>query len=141
LDFLKEVAELENVKDSVDFLGFRKDIKEIMSRSSIFALPSRDEGFPCVLLEAMSQGCAPVAFEIRGNIKEIITDGYDGFLIPDGNLKMFAEKLDELIDKEDLRKKFRENARISLKRFEPEKIVDQWVEMFQEVIKKKKTDV
>lgn len=137
LEYLTGLVKAECIEDSVEFLGFRTDIQNIMQKASIFVLPSREEGFPCVLTEAMSQGCAPVAFEIRGNIEEIITDGYDGYLIPDGNIKMFAQRLEELINNEETRKKFRENARISLRRFEPEKIVDQWEEMLLNLVKKK----
>ena len=140
IDFIKHLTDLDNVSDSVEFLGYRKDIKEIMSKASIFVLSSREEGFPCVLTEAMSQGCAPVAFDIRGNIKEIITDGEDGYIVPDDDLEMFAKRLEELIDNEETRKKFRENARVSLKRFEPEKIVDQWEKILTDLVEKKKAE-
>lgn len=138
LEYLTGLVKTEGIEDSVEFLGFRTDIQDVMRRSSIFVLSSREEGFPCVLTEAMSQGCTPVSFEIYGNIREIITDGYDGYLIPDGNIEMFAQRLEELINNEETRKKFRENARISLRRFEPEKIVDQWEEMLTDVVNKKK---
>ena len=138
LEYLTGLVKEEGIEDSVEFLGFREDIQDVMRRSSIFTLSSREEGFPCVLLEAMSQGCAPVAFEIYGNIREIITDGMDGFLIPDGHLEQFAEKLEILINNEEIRKTFRENARESLKRFSPEKIIDQWEEMLINVVNKRK---
>ena len=126
------------IRDRVFFWGSVLHLDEVLRQSAIFALPSREEGFPCVLTEAMSQGCAPVAFSIHGNIQEIITDGQDGFIIPDGDLDAFQEKLEELICNEELRSRLGKNAIESMKRFEPDLIVDQWESLLQEVVNKKK---
>lgn len=136
--YLTNLVQKENVFDSVYFLGWCEDIDKIMQKSSIFALPSRTEGFPCVLLEAMSQGCVPVSFEIYGNIQEIITDGEDGFIVPNDDLDAFAEKLEELIDNEDLREQMGEKAITSMERFEMNKIVDKWEELLIDTVNKKK---
>ena len=135
---LERLIDDNQVRDSVEFLGWRDDIEDLMKSSAIFALPSRDEGFPCVLMEAMAQGCTPVAFEIYGNIREMITDGQDGFIIPNGDLAGFAEKLDILMDNVDLRERLGRSAIESVERFEPERIVDQWESLLLDVIEKKK---
>ena len=135
---LKEMIKEKGVEESVSLLGFRTDIKDLMSQSSIFALPSREEGFPCVLTEAMSQGCAPMSFEIHGNIREIITDGEDGLIVPDGDLDTFAEKLNELMNNEEFRNSIGEKAMKSMERFTSDKIVDRWEEMLTDLIDKKK---
>ena len=133
---LRDIIKSVDVQDSVQFLGHRKDIKDIMAQSSIFTITSREEGFPCVLLEAMSQGCAPVSFEIHGNIKEIITDGKDGFLIKDGDLDSFQEKLELLINNEELRNTISKNAIESMKRFETDKIINQWEDLLKKLTNK-----
>lgn len=135
---LVQMADELNIRDQVFFWGGVQHLDEVLKKSSIFALSSREEGFPCVLTEAMSQGCAPVAFSIHGNIQEIITDGQDGFIIPDGDLDAFQEKLEELICNEELRSRLGKNAIESMKRFEPDLIVDQWESLLQEVVNKKK---
>ena len=71
--FLKQLCKENDVEDSVEFLGYRTDMKELYQKASIFCLSSRSEGLPMVLIEAMSQGCAPVACENLGRTKEIIT--------------------------------------------------------------------
>ena len=60
-------------KYRIEFLGFRKDIEELYKKSSIFVLSSRYEGFGLVLIEAMSQGCAPVACDYKGRQREILS--------------------------------------------------------------------
>ncbi len=137
-NYLKSLAEENGMINRMNFLGFRSDIVDVMSHSSIFALPSRIEGFPCSLLEAMSQGCAPVAFDIHGIMYEIISDGKDGFIVKDGNLDGFCQRLEQLMNDEDLIGTIGRNAIDSVKRFEVEKIGKEWQEMLTEVVETKK---
>jgi glycosyltransferase involved in cell wall biosynthesis len=78
LNLLHQSLGLDNV---VYFLGIREDIPEILAVSDLFVLPSRWEGFPNALLEAMSAGLATVATAIDGS-KELIEDGENGILVP-----------------------------------------------------------
>lgn len=59
-------------KYHIEFLGFQKDMQSLYRKSAIFALSSRYEGFGLVLIEAMSQGCAPVICDYKGRQREII---------------------------------------------------------------------
>lgn len=133
---LKWLAKHYGVSKRIKFTGWVRDVDKLMQNCSIFALPSRNEGFPCVLLEAMSQGCAPIAFEVHKHINEIITDEYDGYLIPDNDLTLFVNKLCKLMREEDIRNKFSGNALESMKRFEIDKIGDEWEKLLTEVVKK-----
>ena len=60
------------MEDSVEFLGFKKDVEKLYQDASIFVLSSRYEGFGLVLIEAMSQGCACIACDYKGRQREII---------------------------------------------------------------------
>lgn len=73
LNYLKQLCKENGVEDSVEFLGFRKDVEKLYQESSIFVLSSRYEGFGLVLIEAMSQGCACVACDYKGRQREIIS--------------------------------------------------------------------
>ncbi len=132
---LKSIAREYGVLDRINFLGFCKDIKEVMATSSIFALSSRFEGFPCSLLEAMSQGCAPVAFSIHGIISEIITDGVDGYIVDDGNLKLFENRLAYLMDDDKHITQISAAAISSMKRFEVSIVGNEWESFLKEVVK------
>ena len=72
LNYLKNLCKENEVEDSVEFLGFVNDMQSLYQRSSVFVLSSRYEGFGLVLIEAMSQGCAPVACDYKGRQREII---------------------------------------------------------------------
>jgi len=73
LNYLKQLCKENGVEDSVEFLGFRKDVEKLYQDASIFVLSSRYEGFGLVLIEAMSQGCACVACDYKGRQREIIS--------------------------------------------------------------------
>lgn len=60
-------------KYHIEFLGFQKDMESLYKKSEIFVLSSRYEGFGLVLIEAMSQGCAPVACDFKGRQEEILS--------------------------------------------------------------------
>lgn len=72
LNYLKQLCKENGVEDSVEFLGFRKDVEKLYQDASIFVLSSRYEGFGLVLIEAMSQGCACIACDYKGRQREII---------------------------------------------------------------------
>ena len=69
---------------------------EAFLHSDIFFLPSRDEGLPLALLEAMAAGCVPVMSD-SGAVADVIEDGRNGFLIEAGNTLQTVGKLKFLI--------------------------------------------
>lgn len=79
-EFLDDIAKECGVTDSIDYLGFVKDMESLYKQSSIFVLSSRKEGFGLVLIEAMSQGCACVACDFNGRQSEIITSEKEGLI-------------------------------------------------------------
>lgn len=108
-----------------------KDIQKEYLTSSIYALPSRFEGFGMVLIEAMTCGVPCVAFDCPCGPRDIIHDGEDGFLVENGNVRQFAERLSTLIENEDLRKKMGKNARRNVRRYDVNIIAKQWDKLFK----------
>ena len=82
LNYLKKLCKENGVEDSVEFLGFRKDVEILYQDASIFVLSSRYEGFGLVLIEAMSQGCACVACDYKGRQREIMCPEGHGSKLP-----------------------------------------------------------
>jgi glycosyltransferase involved in cell wall biosynthesis len=76
-----------------------------MAKASIFALSSRFEGFPLILLEAMSKGMAVVAFDCPTGPGDIIDDHDNGILVPARDVDAFARGLRDLMADEDLRRR------------------------------------
>ncbi|MGC8654649.1 MAG: glycosyltransferase family 4 protein [Candidatus Kryptoniota bacterium] len=102
---LQEMARALKIERSVEFLGWRTDIQEILAESEIFVLPSLFEGLPLSLLEAMASGKAVVATAVDGTI-DVVVDGVTGFLVPPANPSKMAEKIIELLCNPHLREKF-----------------------------------
>lgn len=108
-----------------------KDVNSKYEEASIYALSSRFEGFPMVLLEATSMSLPIVAFDCKTGPNEIITDSENGFLVEPENVEQFAQKLMILMKNDELRAEMGLKAYESSKRFCIDKIVEQWVELIE----------
>lgn len=117
LNTLKNMADAAGISESITFLGQVDNMKEIYQKSAIFALPSRVEGFPMSLLEALSQGCPFVSFSLDGAINEMATNMESGFIVEDNNEEQFLHKLLELIDNPEYRTSMSKMASRSVDRF------------------------
>ena len=80
-----------------------EDLGAEMERASIYALSSRFEGFPLVLLEAMGKGMAPVAFDCPTGPADIIDDHRNGLLVPFKDVAALGAALLEMIQDDELR--------------------------------------
>lgn len=113
--------------------GPTPDMREELMRSSIYALSSRYEGLPMVLLEAQAAGVPAVCFTCKCGPKDIITDGVDGRLIAEGDIAGLACAIKELMDNEDMRKKMGAAAFRNSDNFDIESIMPQWEKLFGEL--------
>lgn len=135
-EYISNFAKSLNIDNQVDFLGWTDKIDKVLQTKSIYVLSSRREGFPCSLLEAMSQGCACVAFDCKTGPNEIITDGVSGLLVHNGNVDELVDKLQKLIDNELLRQQLSATAPEGVRMFEKEIIMRQWDDLIENVVKK-----
>ncbi|GMQ25411.1 glycosyltransferase family 4 protein [Algoriphagus sp. oki45] len=132
---LEEIQkEIRNKKlaSRVSYLGFRKDIPEVMASLDIFVLPSvLPDSFPTVILEAMAAG-KPVIATKSGGASEMVLEGETGFLIPIHDVSAGTEAISQLIDNPSLRKTLGESGRkrvlesFSLESFEQKIIKHLW---------------
>jgi glycosyltransferase involved in cell wall biosynthesis len=87
--------------DSIRFLGYRQDVPQWMAAADLLVLPSRWEGCPMVVLEAMASGLPIVATAV-GGVPELIEDGVHGRLVPPGNPTALADAIDWMLTHPDL---------------------------------------
>lgn len=130
-DSLERLASSLKIKDSVRFCNPVKNIEEKYLDASILVMTSRTEGFGMVLIEAMACGLPCIAYDCPCGPRSIITDKETGFLIEDGNVDLFVEKLNLLIEDEALRIKFGLNAQESIKKYDLNRIMKQWKTLFE----------
>ena len=123
---LMEFAEKYEARERFRIIDHTQDIEKLYQPASVFVLSSRHEGFPLVVLEAMSQGCACVATSFKGRMKDIITDGYDGLLCNPDDVDELSNKLGTLVSNKELRSKLQNNALKSVERFSIKQYITHW---------------
>lgn len=128
---LISLAKNLNIYDKVIFEGETKDISKVYLESSIYACSSRLEGFPLVIIEAMSFGLPVVSFECKYGPREIVMDSVDGILVPQNNIGLLADSLSYLISNVEIRKQMGKKASENIKRYSVEKIMNQWKTLFE----------
>jgi len=98
------------ISGQVKFVGVRRNIPEILASLDLFVLPSRWEGLPLALLEAMA-ACLPVVATAVGGTPEVVIDGETGLLVPPGDPDALAQAIVFLIENPELRKKMGQAGR------------------------------
>ena len=131
---LEKQVENTGLHGVVHFYKPVKNIEKQYLEASFYVLPSRYEGFGMVLIEAMACGLPCIAFDVPHGPADIITDGLDGFLIPDGDVQAFADKIIFLIENPEIRQKMGAAARENVQRYLPENIISQWVQLFHKLL-------
>ena len=126
----KQAASL-GLADRVSVPGLAADIEAELAASSVFALSSIHEGLPMVLAEAMACGVPAVAFDCAPGVREIVTDGVDGLVVPPRNVAALADGLARLMGDADLRKRYGAAARDNVRKFAPDAVLAQWEEVFR----------
>lgn len=107
---LRREAETLGIAPSVEFRGSRKDVGLHYAAAQIFVLPSRYEGFPNVMLEAMVAGCPVIASCVSGT-EDAIENGRNGLLVPPGESEPLLEALLQLSHDGDLADRLGREAR------------------------------
>lgn len=111
--------------------GITHNISQAYANSSICAVTSYYEGFSLVILEAMRHGVPCIAFDCPDGPRSIIKDNQCGYLIENGDNNLFAEKLCNLIESQQLREQFSNAAIERAKHFNIDDIMEQWRSLFE----------
>jgi len=99
------------------------DIPRYYAIADLFIMPSTDEGFPRVLLEAMAMGVPFVATDV-GGVRDILTPRQSEFVTAEGELAAFTQKVIELLNNDSLRDKLRQEGLAKVKEFDRETVAD-----------------
>ena len=106
------------------------NIGEKLLEASIYVMTSRFEGLPMVLLEAMAVGLPLISFDCKCGPRDIIDDGKNGFLIPDGDSRLMEQRICCLMNDEIIRKKQGLEAKEVASKYSHEVIMNEWIHLF-----------
>jgi glycosyltransferase involved in cell wall biosynthesis len=131
---LKQLTADLGLSARVEFIGAIKEVERFYLSSHLFCLPSRWEGFPNALAEAMAQGLPVVGYADCAGVRQIVIDGQTGRLAQgNGSADALAAALHHLMNDNETRQHMGAAAATSMRRFAPQAIFDRWETLFHEV--------
>lgn len=132
-DMLNDMIEKKGLSDSAAVNAPTTDIAAEYAASSILAMTSHYEGFPMVMVEAMSAGLPVVTFGYKCGPRDIVTPGTDGIIVPDGDTAAFADALLKLMADDSLRQRMGQAATGVVDRYSEARVMGQWMSLFENI--------
>ncbi|AIS51855.1 putative glycosyltransferase EpsD [Thermoanaerobacter kivui] len=126
---LKNYVLLNNLENRIIFLGYRRDISEILNAVDIFALTSLREGLPRAIMEAMAAGKPIIATNVRGN-RDLVRDEVNGCLVPVNNIEETAKAVAKLAENKMLRTKMGEEGKRIIQDYAIERVLKEMDEIY-----------
>jgi len=130
----RKMAEKLGVKDNVLFLGYRRDIPELLSISDIAVSSSRREGLPVNVMEAMATGLPLVVTDCRGN-RDLVQNGENGFVVGIDDAEGMAERIEYIYKNKKIREKAREYNLENIKNYSLDVVRIKMSEIYKEMLK------
>ena len=130
-DLIEKIIKDTGLEEKIVLHGSTQDVVSAMQSASVYLMTSRMEGFPLVLVEAMTCGLPIVAFDCDFGPSEVIINGTTGFLVPYSDDAIFMERLTYLMEHPEVRELMGIAAKKASNRYKPDEIMSQWLKLFQ----------
>ncbi len=131
---LEAQIQRRDLQERVRLLGAVKDVSALYTTSHLLCIPSRFEGFPNVLGEALAHGLPAVGYQDCGGVRDLIEHGKNGWLAEgNGYLEPLVSSLKEAMAGHEKRKAMGKEAIESVEKYQPEKIYDRWEAFLKKV--------
>src|SRR5205085_203235 len=131
---LLERATAAGVADRVTVTGWRDDARDYLGALDVFVLPSRFEGFPQAIVEAMLAERAVVASDV-GSVSDAVVHGETGLLVPPDDPAALADALRILRDDPDVRRELGRRGRVkALEEFSPSRMARAYEALYEEIV-------
>lgn len=138
-DYLQSLIRELGLESDVSFLLDRTDVPELLKQADLFLLPSRYEGMPIVMLEAMAAGLPVIASDISGS-NDIIQHNFNGLLFENENYIELSEKIMHLYTNRTEMNAIRQNAFDHLKSFDIAVMLKNYENLYKRLLNKKKEE-
>lgn len=135
-DMLQQMIERHGLQDNTHINRPTRDIGTEYAKSSLLVMSSNYEGFPMVMIEAMACGLPVVSFDFKCGPKDIIKDGINGLLVPNGNIDALAQAMMKIMDNDTYRKELSLNARQVVSTYSEDTVMAKWVKLFNSLVEK-----
>ena len=135
-DELQRQIDSFGLQETIKLRGTCADMADKYAQYSLHLMTSRYEGQGIVLIEAQAAGLPSVVFNYEYGASDIVTDGVNGFLVPQNDTKTFTDRLAQMMDSEAMRAQFGTKAKETAKAFFTENIMWKWQKLIQETLNK-----
>lgn len=122
---LEQLATRLELKDTVHFAGYQKDVGSWLRRAKVFVLTSDSEGLPLSTMEAMMCGL-PVVASAVGDLADLVNDGVNGYLINERTAENFATRIVELLTDAERLGRFAKASRLVAERHNVRTVTQTW---------------
>ena len=132
-EMLQRMIDERGLQEVVKLNAPTKNIGKEYSESSMLVMSSHYEGFPMVMIEAMACGLPAVCFDFKCGPRDIVSEGKNGLIVPDGDIDGMAEAMVRLMKDDDLRKRMGENAKKVVEKYSEDRVMGLWVNLYEEI--------
>lgn len=132
-DYLNNIIHENNLGNCVTVNAPVSDIAAQYTSSSLLAMSSNYEGFPMVMIEAMSCGLPVVTFDYKCGPRDIITPEVNGLIVPNGDIQAFADALARVMTDTEMRSRMGREALRVTERYSLETVMKSWNNLFEKL--------
>jgi glycosyltransferase involved in cell wall biosynthesis len=137
---LRALVDQHGLGDHVSLPGRSNRLDQELADASIYALSSRFEGLPMVMIEAMSHALPIAAFDCPTGPADVLTEGVDGLLVPPRDVDALAAALNRLVADRELRLRMGAAAAQTARGYSPEVVMPLWERLFADLLSGKPLD-
>ncbi|HSU34698.1 MAG TPA: glycosyltransferase [Propionibacteriaceae bacterium] len=131
---LQRLVEEHRLTQHVTLHGYDRNARDALWTASVFLLTSRYEGYPLSTLESLSRGCPVVSYDVPYGPREQITDGVDGYVVPDGDVDAAAARVIELLRDPDRVARMSVAARSKALQHDEDHFAADWADVLNRVV-------
>ncbi|MFI7632916.1 glycosyltransferase family 4 protein [Nonomuraea sp. NPDC049400] len=131
---LEGLVERHGLGGHVELPGRTERLDKELAAASVYALSSRFEGLPMVMIEAMTHALPVVAYDCPTGPRDVLTDGVDGVLVPPRDVDALAAALSRVIGDRELRVRMGKAAAKASQAYSPELVMPLWEDLFSQLL-------